>query len=430
MAHHAEALRIFDRQCERDGVQTYRPDPFHVCTRDCAFFEIRGLSFPVYVCRRSKVVHDCGSECKRAIPGKNNEGYVCDLTGICMKAPILQNHVGYSREDPKKRTNDHYTPVGRGRRQTAAAKKAGKWRQCQVATREKFVDIMFGKERRAIFDEQKARVVRDVARMIKACKGQTVPLVEYSAEVMSKIKECGAALNRPAAKVDAQAITVVADAIFRFYKRLVNDTAASPHAIECSRRQAEVFAACMCQRLSTGHSIKGTQVGSPRRPRAAPRSWPPRSWSSALVVLRAAPVAPVVLRPALVAPALPPCSRGPRPRGPPRRAPRHNPLVVVVDGSVLSWRSPLTARRNFQVVPKVPWFTRHVPAEISFGRFKNVSCRHMSKLNRKIQRACVGPSGVVRYGLKLDVPETFPVCASSNVAVATSRRRPAGGRAS
>ena len=58
---------------------------------------------------------------------------------------------------------------------------------------------------------------------------------------------------------------------------------------------------------------------------------------------------------------------------------------------------------NVDIIPKMFFFSRHVPADIQFKELPNIRCRSMSVCTRAIQAACLTPSGHARIDLKFKI---------------------------
>lgn len=60
------------------------------------------------------------------------------------------------------------------------------------------------------------------------------------------------------------------------------------------------------------------------------------------------------------------------------------------------------------LIPRIPFFERHVPADTQF-RDLNFRCRNMSACDRHIHSACLTDSDFVRYNLKFRLPDSVIV---------------------
>ena len=58
---------------------------------------------------------------------------------------------------------------------------------------------------------------------------------------------------------------------------------------------------------------------------------------------------------------------------------------------------------NVDIIPKMFYFARHVPADIQFKDLPNIRCRSMSVCTRAIQAACLTPSGHVRFDFQFKI---------------------------
>lgn len=258
-AHHPAVIQAYTQHCEKNKIPL-RVRPDHTCTNECPLLELRG-PFPVFVCKDSCRIHDCGERCTAYIAAKNNEGYVCPLTGRCIDKPMLIHYLGPPRTDGKGYKHDNYVRMGRGVYTTKdnIAKRAAlqKHAAAQKAVRETFCDIMFGKTRHRMYSAAKERVVNEMAKHLRQHKHAAVPIQEHIETLHTLVQKTGAALNPPAPKLDRAATERMCDAVFEYYKKIAS---LSGKSLPVTKRNAEVFTACICQRLSTGHAINGCTV--------------------------------------------------------------------------------------------------------------------------------------------------------------------------
>ena len=77
--------------------------------------------------------------------------------------------------------------------------------------------------------------------------------------------------------------------------------------------------------------------------------------------------------------------------------------VEIFTACVLSKLASGFTLGNVEIIPKIFFFSRHVPADIQFKELPNLRCRSMSVCTRAIQAACLTPSGHARIDFKFSL---------------------------
>ena len=147
---HSHAMRMFEEWCSKNKIQAYAPDAFHRCTKECSFFPIkRTLLYPhdTFVCKHSKLVHECGPDCTRQVMSPNNEGTHCELTGLCSKQPLLQFYHSYDKTTGRQTSQNSFSTT-HAKARTSAQKEEERWASCKAAIETTFEELFWGERRK------------------------------------------------------------------------------------------------------------------------------------------------------------------------------------------------------------------------------------------------------------------------------------------
>ena len=147
---HLHAIHMFEKWCNKNSLQAYAPDMFHRCTNQCSFFPLkRTAAYPhdTFVCKHSKMVHDCGAECTRQVMSQNNEGTHCELTGLCSKQPLLRYYPSYGKTTGKQNSQNSYSTAS-AKAKTTAQRTEAKWASCKTAIETTFHELFWGEKRK------------------------------------------------------------------------------------------------------------------------------------------------------------------------------------------------------------------------------------------------------------------------------------------
>ena len=77
--------------------------------------------------------------------------------------------------------------------------------------------------------------------------------------------------------------------------------------------------------------------------------------------------------------------------------------VEIFTACILSKLASGFTLGSVDIIPKMFFFARHVPADIQFKELPNIRCRSMSVCTRAIQAACLTPSGHARIDFKFAI---------------------------
>lgn len=80
---HDRIRTAWETECKRRGV-TVPHDPAHKCTHKCRFFRVNGGGDPTFVCEASSTVHVCGDKCTTRIVIPGIDTTACRLTSLCL----------------------------------------------------------------------------------------------------------------------------------------------------------------------------------------------------------------------------------------------------------------------------------------------------------------------------------------------------------
>ena len=238
------------------------PQPHHVCTSECAFYECRGIKEePCFVCRFSQKVHVCGTFCDRRETSKNQEGVVCTLTGrVLAHEQLCQHFVTRSKERPNQLNGTNYQRgldrKGKRRKPAQSVQKAANRIKRQINGA--LQTILFSTERKAILETHTDRFRNECRRllrsppMLSADHDVGINTVKAYMQCQELADKYAAFLNPPAPRPDETVVHRIVDQIFEYFNRFTE--------IKATGRAVAVFTACIVSRLASGYSINGVEV--------------------------------------------------------------------------------------------------------------------------------------------------------------------------
>jgi len=91
--------------CATRGTVAPIPEPSHKCTDMCRFYTVTPCLATeqrrYLVCMNYSNIHLCGDDCTSAVKSQNAEGYVCTLTGFCVRGAIISTDAPFVKDDTK-----------------------------------------------------------------------------------------------------------------------------------------------------------------------------------------------------------------------------------------------------------------------------------------------------------------------------------------
>lgn len=248
---HAHVYSVWNVERRRRGLPTSLPEPRHRCTSECTFFRVTPSVHTDYrtylVCEAFSTIHLCGGDCTERELLPKNEGYVCRLTGVCIKAPILSNFTSVPRDPNKAVCSGGVIRMGTGKR----AGKRSMMQEQNILSRKirervnsRVMSVFSSRQRRGIYDRQLQRLFVETDKLFRVHK-ITIPIVDIDIKIRKTIEAFGAFLNAPPPLFRSSLQLAITSDFYDYFKRVCEISAKDSHPIEWVPRQADIFTACM-----------------------------------------------------------------------------------------------------------------------------------------------------------------------------------------
>lgn len=257
---HASILKLYNLQCKDD---ISLPQPGHVCSDKCRLVElIRGkerFGYPIFICKASRNIHSCGEKCNMSVLSHDGSGYVCRLTGFMLPGKIFKHALTIGKDNSYSKrhyTNDNYVTMPekrvRPKRQNSMVNDRNKLVRTILHTMQ---NILMGQKRVQLHEKAKKKYFNDIVDSFKNIKKQKGRVcITDAISCASKLRlKCKRSLNRPLETKNSTFLQKYALSIADYFVKMKKNH----FNISDTVNSAEIFTACMLEKLATGFRIKG-----------------------------------------------------------------------------------------------------------------------------------------------------------------------------
>ena len=253
-------LKEYNIQCKED---VSLPQPGHKCNNLCRLVELaRGkerFGCPIFICKASRNIHHCGEKCNMSVLSHDGSGYVCRLTGFMLPGKIFKHALTIGKDNSyskRQYTNDNYVTMPekktRPKRQNSMINDRNKLVRTILNT---MSNILTGSNRMNMHEKAKKKYFNDIIDSFKAIRKEKghVSITDAICCASKLRMKCKRSLNAPLKVKNKQFLQKYAFSIADYFIKMkknhfnINDTVNS----------AEIFTACMLEKLATGFKIQG-----------------------------------------------------------------------------------------------------------------------------------------------------------------------------
>ena len=177
------------------------------------------------VCKRYRSVHVCGEACGEVIQAPAGEGFVCRLTGLCLRTPVTSCYTPVSTDKRKAQSEGG---VNRMDTQAPRRKRSKRESPCGATAefrirqkiRERLHLIFSSRERVMVWKRQRERFFVETDKLARECR-RSIPVLSIDQKIRSKVAEFGAYLNPPPALFGSALADGMVSDFYDYFCRMV-----------------------------------------------------------------------------------------------------------------------------------------------------------------------------------------------------------------
>lgn len=260
LERHSAILKLYNLQCKND---ISLPQPGHKCTDKCRLVELmhgkERFGYPIFICKASRNIHYCGEKCNTSVPSHDGSGFVCRLTGFVLPGKIFKHALTIGKDNSYSKrhyTNDNYVTMPerkvRPKRQNSMVNDRNKLVRTILHT---MSNILTGSKRTQLHEKAKKKYFNDIVDSFKHIKKEKGHVCIMDAICSaSKIRaKCKRSLNKPIEMGNKTFLQKYAVSIAEYFVKMKKNH----FNISDTVNSAEIFTACMLEKLATGFKIQG-----------------------------------------------------------------------------------------------------------------------------------------------------------------------------
>lgn len=260
-------MQQFNEYCRLHNIRIFGKVENHTCTSNCAFWEYKNKNSQytlVFVCKYSRKIHYCGSECSSKLLSRNREGWVCSLTGYQVDDGPYISYISQSKDtfsDTKTLGNNYVRMGTKTKSKSKSRTKHGKPKQYKkpmlpyvnIIT-STVTKIMTGEERYTQYKTNTAKFLREVAQSLKNTQTASggLEFMTTNASITTILASFKHSLRKPAQKNDHR-LAILVSAITRFWEKF-------QYLLDFSIKTIATFTAVCISKLRKGYYIGNIAV--------------------------------------------------------------------------------------------------------------------------------------------------------------------------